>query len=183
MLKSGLFGLFGALLLVLAPLRAAEVPPAPQVVPSLSGRSLTGRKAGTDALRGKVHLLVVGFDRGQGKDMREWAAEFRKAFSDESRADYFEIAALPSQYRLFRVFIEKGMVKGTPEAARSRIVTIFGADTVCKKLGITDRKQVHAFLLDREGRIVARGAGEYSADRFSPLKEAAEKLLAPGASS
>ena len=131
-------------------------------------------------MRGKVHLLVVGFDRGQGKDMREWAAEFHKAFPDESRADYFEIAALPSQYKLFRPFIEKGMVKGTPEAARSRIVMIFGADTVCKKLGISDRKQVHAFVLDRDGKIVARGAGAFTAERFVPLRQATERLLPRG---
>ena len=113
------------------------------VFPRFKGKDLTGRAVVTDQFRGKPWLIVVGFDRAHAKPTQAWAQQFKQAFPQEAQADYFEIAALPGALTLMRGFIDRNMVKGSPEVAWSRIMTVYAADSLCSKLRIKDRKLVY----------------------------------------
>jgi hypothetical protein len=141
------------------------------VFPRFKGKDLTGRAVATDQFRGKPWLIVVGFDRAHAKSMQAWAQQFKQAFPNEAQADYFEIAALPGALTLMRGFIDRNMVKGSPEVARSRIMTVYAADSLCSKLRIKDRKLVYAYVLDRDGKIVHEEVGDPSPESFGRVRE------------
>ncbi len=156
---------------------AAKDEAAAKSLPNFKGKLLSGGSFNTDRLRGKPHLLVVGFERVHSADMRAWAQVFKASFPDEAKADYFQIAALPSQIGLMRGFIDKQMVKNTPEVARGKIMTVYAADSLCKQLAIKDRKVVYVFVLDAAGTITHREQGPQSAEAFSRVRE---RLTAAG---
>lgn len=137
--------------------------------PRFKGRSLAGKQVTADQLRGKPHLVVVGFERAHAKALRGWAQGFR-ARLPEAAADYLEIAVMPGKLSFMRGFIEGQMKKDVPSTERGRILTCFAADSLCRELSIKDRKKVYVYLLDAEGRILDTAAGEpdpAALDRFS----------------
>lgn len=164
-----------ALLLLASVAGAADLG---SVFPTFKGKDLTGRSVMTDQFRGKAWLIVVGFDRAHAKPMEAWAKQFKQAFPNEAQADYFEIAALPGALTLMRGFIDRNMVKGTPEVARTRIMTVYAADSLCGKLRIKDRKLVYAYVLDHDGKIAHQEIGEPSSESIGRVRQQVARLIA-----
>lgn len=132
--------------------------------PTLKGRTLAGTDRSTEGLRGKPHLVVIGFDRGHGRTLRRWAEGFREAHLDPERADYLEIAAISGVPSFIRGYITKQMTRDVPDAERGKVLVTFSADELCKKLEIKDRKQVQVYLLNSQGTIVDRAQGEFNGE-------------------
>lgn len=136
----------------------------PEVFPAIKGRTLAGDERSTETLRGKPHLVAVGFDRGHGPVLRRWAEGFRTAHPQPERADYLEIAAMDGVPSFLRGYITKQMTKDVPPSERGRIMVTFSADDLCRKLEIKNRKPVYVYLLNRDGAIIDRAQGEYDAE-------------------
>lgn len=162
------------LLLVLAG-AALAAPPAEGIFPVFRGKDLLGRAVSTESFRGKAWLVVIGFERAHAPAMEAWARALRAAQPDTRLADYFEIAALPGALAPLRGTIDGRMARGTPEQARGNIMTVYAADSLCRHLRLRDRKQVHVFVLDADGRITHRAAGEPAG---APLEEVLRAVAA-----
>lgn len=166
-----------ALILLLAgALWAAGAPG--DAFPQMKGRDLTGARVTTALFRGKAWLVIVGFERNQSEQMELWAKNFRAVFPDKSRADAYEIAALPGSLSFMRGVIDGKMRKGSPEGTRDRIMTVYAADAVSRVLGIRNRKEVHVFLVDPAGNIAQREAGAPTPEVFARVQAVASRLLA-----
>ncbi len=166
-----------ALILLLAgALWAAGSPGDP--FPQLKGRDLTSARVTTALFRGKAWLVIVGFERSHLEQMELWAKNFRAAFPDQSRADSYEIAAMPGSLSFMRGFIDGKMRKGAPEGTRDRITTVYAADAVSRVLGIRNRKEVHVFLVDPAGNIAQREAGAPAPEVFARIQAVTSRLLA-----
>jgi hypothetical protein len=165
------------LALLLLCLAAMAATGAEAVFPRFNGKDLTGQKVATDRFRGKPWLIVVGFERAHARSMEQWAVEFKKLFPDETRADYYEIAAMPGNLSLMRGYIDGQMVKGTPKLARSHIMTVYAANALSKALEIKDRKVVHVFVLDSAGRIAARESGSLQPESLARVRTMISGLL------
>lgn len=164
-------------LLAGATLASAVLAGEPAVFPTFKGKDLLGKPVSTDSFRGKPHLILVGFEKEHGKIITEWSAAFKQAFPDEKKADLFAIVALEGSYVPFRGMINKSMAKGKPEPVKRRIMAVYAADSVCKKLEIEDRSEVHVYVLDAEGRIVYQDAGKPDPAPVERMRTAIEEAL------
>ncbi len=170
--------LLAALLVLSAALAPTVQAQGDAVFPVFKGKNLKDERVSTDAFRGKAWLIMVGFDRGQAGALREWAVQFRQAFPDEAKADYYQIAAMPGNLGFMRGFIHGQMKKGAPEIARGHIMAVYAADALCKQLDIKNRKLIHLFVLDAEGRITHRETGNYDPTSFERIRGKLQGLVA-----
>jgi hypothetical protein len=151
-------------LLMLLSAAIGAVAAEPEFFPAIKGRTLAGDERSTDALRGKPHLVAVGFARAHAPVLRRWAEGFRAAYPQPERADYLEIAAMDGVPSFLRAYITKQMTKDVPPAERGRLLVTFATDDLCRKLEIKNRKSVYVYLLNREGTIIERAQGDYDAE-------------------
>lgn len=154
------------LLVLLTILSAAigAVAAEPELFPAIKGRTLAGDERSTETLRGKPHLVAVGFARAHAPVLRRWAEGFRAAYPQPERADYLEIAAMDGVPSFLRGYVTKQMTKDVPPAERGRLLVTFATDDLCRKLEIKNRKPVYVYLLDRDGAIIDRAQGDYDAE-------------------
>ena len=75
-----------------------------------------------------------------------------------------------------RMFINEGMRAGIPDqTSRERTVTLYikTADFM-RATAISDKQDVHILVVDRQGHIIWRSTGEYTAEKGQTLLDAIE---------
>ena len=121
-----------------------------ETLPPLEGDFLTKTKARLpDAAAGKVALVSLGFTYDSRFAVEEWSNRFRETFADEPRVTFFEVPMLGRMARLGRVFIDRGMRSGTPEAFHGNVITVYGGSVGDwkKRMGFTDATKNAAYLI------------------------------------
>ena len=175
-------GLLAAVLSI--PVRADEVTRlvVEQVMPPLEGDFLTKTKARLpDAAAGRVALVALGFTYDSRFAVEEWSKRFRETFAGEPRVTFFEVPMLGRMARLGRVFIDRGMRSGTPEAFHGNVITVYGGSVGDwkKRMGFTDAAKDAAYLilLGPDGTVHWLHTGTPADAPFEALVAAARELL------
>jgi hypothetical protein len=141
------------------PSLALAAPKPGEPLPRFTGEDLLGRTHTSQEYVGQPTLLIAITDKNAGDEMRHW---FETADSRISKP--FQHESIISLHLPFFVGIN---------AARSRVKdkvprpswddTLFDRDgTLAKTLGLKPSKQPYVFVLDENGRVLARANGSAS---------------------
>jgi len=154
-----------------------------QVMPPLEGDFLTKTKARLpDAAAGQVALVALGFTYDSRFAVEEWSKRFRETFADDPRVTFFEVPMLGRMARLGRVFIDRGMRNGTPEAFHGNVITVYGGSVGDwkKRMGFTDAAKDAAYLilLGPDGIVRWLHTGVPADAPFEALVAATREILA-----
>lgn len=122
---------------------------------------------------GDLNLVFIAFQQHQQTMIDTWIP-----FAQEMEATfpgfiYYELPTIYEMPAFSRTFINEGMRAGIPnQTARERTVTLYIDKQAFKSaLDIPDERNVYALLVDRDGNILWRTAGEYTEDKAGELIE------------
>jgi hypothetical protein len=149
-------------------------------VPKLRGETLDGKSIVLpDDAAGKVMLLVLGASKKGGEQTGPWRDHFAADFGKNPHAVYYVAALLQRVPAPFRGAIRAGMRSGTPEAARSHVLTSASDEDIWKKyLGMSNDNLPALLLLDESGHVLWRHVGVFDPGEYEKLKKAAGAALA-----
>lgn len=147
--------------------------------PKLRGQTLDGKTIVLpNAAAGKVTLLVIGASKKGGERTGPWKDHFVADFGSNPHATYYVAALLQNVPSPFRGVIRSGMRGGTPEAARSHVLTSASDEAAWKQyLDMRDDSLPSVLLLDESGHFRWSYNGAFDADRYQSLKTAASAAL------
>lgn len=122
--------------------------------------------------QGVYNLVIIPFQQRQQEDVNTWipaAQELERKYPD---LVYYELPTIYELPALSRTFINEGMRAGIPDQlSRERTVTFYLDKSVFKDaLGITTEQNIQIFLVDREGNILWREEGLFTADKNQSLQ-------------
>jgi len=150
---------------------AASELAAGQNLPELRGEYLSGRKAilPGDA-SGRVALLLFGFTYQSRFAVEAWTKRFRQDFDANPQVTFYEIPMIGGMARLGKWFIDSGMRRGTPQADRENVITVYGGTDPWKQsLGVKAEDSAYLVLVDQNGKIAWRHAGPFEEAFYQAL--------------
>ena len=176
---------WGALGLILVFLNALAETPVSEIavgdqLPSLRGEFLTGRTAVLpQAASGRVALLMLGFTYDSRFSVEAWEKRFRQDFGSEPRVTFFEIPMIGGLATLGKWFIDSGMRRETPKADQENLITVYGGtDSWKQRVGFHDPRIAYLLLIDQNGKVVWRYAGNIDEEPYRALSSQLVRLLA-----
>ncbi|MBN1148463.1 MAG: hypothetical protein JXA78_14480 [Anaerolineales bacterium] len=120
---------------------------------------------------GELNLVIVPFQQYQQVTVNTWIP-----FAQETEATfpgfmYYELPTIYQMPAVARTFVNEGMRAGIPnQTARQRTVTLYiDKDEFKSALDIPNEDDIYLFLVDRQGDILWRTSGEYSAEKAEEL--------------
>jgi hypothetical protein len=143
--------------------------------PTISGENLTGEAFILPAdFEGKHNLVIVPFDEAQQVSAAAWlplAQELAAAHPDFA---YYNLPVFPAMAAPLRAIIRTGM-SFTIGDARLRELTITAflddRDAFLAALNIPNTDAMQVFLLNEDGEVIWRGAGEFDDAQGEALRE------------
>jgi len=76
-------------------------------------------------------------------------------------------------------FIDSGMRRGTPKADQENVITVYGGTDAWKqRVGFHDPRVAYLLLIDQNGKVVWRYAGNIEEEPYHTLSSQLVKLLA-----
>lgn len=147
--------------------------------PIVEARDLEGRRYRVpDDLPVGRRLLVLPFRREQQIVVEGWKAAIDDLADTYPDLTVWEMPALSRGYSVVRPYIDGGMRAGIPDldVRRHTITAYTDLNALSRLLGIEGRDTVHVFLLDSDGRIVWRDAGEVDEAKLRLLAEAMAEI-------
>ena len=176
---------WGALGLIVVFLNALAATPVTEIavgdqLPPIRGEFLTGRIAVLPQVAsGRAALLMLGFTYDSRFSVEAWAKRFRKDFGSEPRVTFFEIPMIGGLATLGKWFIDSGMRRGTPKADQENVITVYGGtDSWKQRVGFHDPRVAYLLLIDQNGKVVWRYAGNIDEEPYRALSSQLVKLLA-----
>ena len=123
---------------------------------------------------GDLNLVIVPFQQYQQFTVNTWipfAQETEKGFPGFM---YYELPTIYEMPAVARTFVNEGMRAGIPDqTARQRTVTLYLDKAEFKSaLDIPNEDDIYLFLVDRQGNILWRTSGEYTAEKADGLLQA-----------
>jgi hypothetical protein len=159
-----------------------EIPPVRvgDLLPTVTGEFLTGRKAALpSAAAGRVAMVALGFSYDSRFPVEQWSKRFRAEFSREPRVTFYEVPMIGGMGRLGRVFIDRGMRKGTPKELHENVITVYGGVGPWKeRMAVSNDKWAYVMLLDSKGVVRWLHAGLFDEVQFREMSALARKLVA-----
>ena len=141
--------------------------------PVVETRNLEGRKFRLpNDFEGDLNLVILAFQRWHQDIIDVWVPHLDALAERHKGLRIYELPTLANRYRLMQRFIDGGMAAGiASQAARERTLTIYtDKSRFLAPLGVTDESTIHLLLVDRQGRILWRGSGEYSPTALASLE-------------
>lgn len=154
---------------------AAESSPAVEgTFPPLTATNLEGTTLSLPGdFAGERNLLLIAFQREQQKNVDTWLRQMKR-FESSPGFRYYELPTIDKLNPLVRWFINGGMRRGIPDRdARARTITLYIDKPPFREvLRIPDEKQICAVLIDRNGRVLWRAAGDFDEAKGASLQDA-----------
>ena len=157
----------------------------PESFPDVAGRTLLGVDARLPAdLPADRTLVVVAFQRWHQARVDRWIARAVAAGvpptprgeDEPMHLAVVELPVLSSQWRPVRRFIDGGMTSGIgdPDVLARTITVYTDAGAFRRSLGIPDNEDVWAYVVTRDGAILACSHGEPDDAAWSDIGTALE---------
>lgn len=141
-------------------------------LPAIEVADLEGREYMLPGdLPARYNLLALGFAHEQKEDLKAWIEALKQATADCTDCALFKMPVIDGANAALRTIIRNGMRSGTPEGRdRQRTLTLF-ADLAgfLASMQIPDASQVRVMLLDKDGRVLAATAGNYTEEKIAVL--------------
>ena len=140
--------------------------------PQVSGSNLEGRHYELPGdFEGEVNLLFLPFLRQHQDVVDTWAPFTQQLLAQTPGLRYYELPTLPRMNMLYRKGLDFGMKMGIPDsAAREATITLYlDKDAYRQALAIADETDVVVLLVDRQGQILWREKGAFSAAKGEAL--------------
>jgi hypothetical protein len=155
-------------LLLLAGFTASPV--LAQSIPSVTAYDLNKKKiVWPDALAAQRTVMIIAFTRSQQAQVDGWVNGLN--LKAPGAPAWFEVPLINDPGSVARWFIDNGMRSGIRDAsARARVVTVYGNKAaMMKTMGLAGEDRVHAIVVDRRGKIMARASGAFSESGAAPI--------------
>lgn len=145
-----------------------------EAFPTLTGATLDGLPLTVpDDLVGQVGLLIMADNYAARFQVTEWADYVMSHVGDHPGFAYYQVALISGIGTVMRRVIDAAMVRGTPPAVQSHVLTVYGdLRAVRGQLEMTGAPQAYLVLLGRTGRIAWRTEGALTKAHRHALDEA-----------
>lgn len=134
--------------------------------PAISGENLSGQSFNLPGdFLGETNLVLVPFDEAQQVTAQSWLPFSRDLASRAPGFRAYNVPVFPAMAAPMRAIIRTGMNISIPDAdLRAATITVFldDRDAFLAALNIPNVEAMPVFLLNAEGRVMWRGAGEYT---------------------
>lgn len=145
--------------------------------PSVSGFNLDRKELEFPRdFAGKLNIVFVAFQQRHQTIINTWVPFAQDAELSYPGIIYYELPTIDEMSSMSRMFINEGMRAGIPDqTSRERTVTLYikTADFM-RATAISDKQDVHILLVDRQGHIIWRSTGEYTAEKGQTLLDVIE---------
>jgi hypothetical protein len=142
--------------------------------PAISGQSLAGDTLNLpEDFMGNTNLVLAPFDEAQQVTAQSWLPLARELGSRAAGFRAYNVPVFPAMAAPMRVIIRTGMNLSIPDAdLRDATITVFldDRDAFLAALNIPNTEAMPVFLLDGKGRVLWRGAGEYTAAQADAVR-------------
>lgn len=142
--------------------------------PEMEGINLEGKILKVpEHFSGNTNLVIAAYLREQQVDVDTWVAKldkFNEIFPD---LKFYELPIIDKSSTIFRFYVNNGMRRGITDSEKRRLVITVYTD-VKQFLQLTEMKtvdEIAVFLLDSNGKIIAKTAGKYSEDKLKELQK------------
>lgn len=137
--------------------------PAPDVrFPTLVTDDLNGqRQELPHGLPGELKLFVVAYRMEHQRDVDPWITAALRLEQRHAAFRVYELPTLSQRWASAKQWIDDGMRSGIPDrAARARTLTLYlDTEAFNRALALTTQRDIHALLVDADGRVVWRRTG------------------------
>lgn len=144
--------------------------------PVISGQNLPGETLTLPAdFAGDAVLVIVPFDEDQQTRALKWLPFARDLAAEQPGFSYYDVPVFPEMSAAVRTFVRAGMLIAIPDAdlrARTILVFLDDRDSFLAALDIPNTDELAAFLLNRSGEILWRGAGDFTDVQGDELRAA-----------
>lgn len=150
-----------------------------EVFPVLNGSNLEGKKYEIPkSLEGKYNIVFIAFKREHQILINSWIPLTKSIIKKYPESKYYEIPFLNEGYQLFRGIIDGGMRSGIKDKKdREATITVYDSKTkFMESLDIKDDKNIHVFVLNKQGNILWRAIGAVNENDKKELNNLFEKL-------
>jgi hypothetical protein len=126
---------------------------------------------------GDLNLVIVPFQQHQQFTVNTWIPYLQEIESANPGFMYYELPTISAMPALSRTFINEGMRAGIPDqTARQRTITLYIDKGGFKSaLDIPHENDIFLFLVDRQGDILWRSSGEYTAAKAAELLQTVQE--------
>jgi hypothetical protein len=141
--------------------------------PEVSGWNLERRQFEFPGdFAGKFNLVFIPFLRIHQDDVDTWIPTVQKIEADIPGFIYYEMPTLTTMSALSRTFLNEGMRAGIPDStSRQRTITLYlDKENFRFALNIPSENDIHLLLMDSQGLILWRIAGEYTQEKAASLR-------------
>ncbi len=173
-MKTVLTALCVAALAALAP-AAGAAPADGSPIPAFEATSLKGAKVTQRQLLGQPTVLIVTPSKGAAADTRMWAKALRESL-DPKAIRVRDVLAIDLPFFMSEADAI-GRAKEKIPARYHDQTWLLGEPTLEKAFGIpTDSRKAFVFVLDAQGKVLARVSGEPTKQRVDEIGAAVRKV-------
>jgi hypothetical protein len=125
-------------------------------------------------LPGGPHVIVMAFHRWQQTLVDAWRTPLEQLAQEHPGMEIWEVPSISKGYRVFRSGIDGGMRAAIPDPdiRRHTLTTYPDISALARALELGPLDTVYVFLVDCEGNILWRAAGEPSEEKLRLLEAA-----------
>lgn len=141
--------------------------------PALKVRDLEGvEHVIPHGLTGGPHVIVVAFHQWQQILVDRWVPGLHALAERHPGLEVWEVPSISTGYRLFRGYIDGGMRAGIPDpdTRRHTLTAYTDLRELASELEIESLDTIRVFLVDCEGTVLWRAAGEPSDASFDEIE-------------
>lgn len=142
--------------------------------PQMKGINLKGEIINIpEYFSGKHNLIIVAYVRDQQADVDTWIEKLDQINEIFPDLKFYELPIIDKSSPLFRFYVNNGMRRGVTNPERRKVVITVYTD-VKEFLQITKLQtieEIAVFILDPNGKIMAKTSGKYSEDQVQKLKK------------
>ena len=140
--------------------------------PGVTGSNLQRQKLKLPQdFQGELNLVLIAFQQWQQTQVDTWIPFARQLEETHSAVRYYELPTIQRLNVLARTFINEGMRAGIPDpVARERTITLYlDKKTFREALQLSREDDIYVLLLDRQGQVLWRAEGAFTADKGDSL--------------
>jgi len=134
--------------------------------PTVTGSNLQREKLNLPQdFEGELNLVLIAFQQWQQSQVDTWLPFARQLEETHAGVRYYELPTIQRLNALARTFINEGMRAGIPDpVARERTITLYLDKRAFQEaLQLPGEEDIHVLLLDRQGRVLWRAEGPFTA--------------------
>jgi hypothetical protein len=146
--------------------------------PGVTGTNLNGIEMTLpDAFTETLNFVVVSFDEGQLGRAQTWLPIAQEIAADTPGFAYYSVPAMPDMAPAMRALISGGLVLLVNDSAMRDVTVVLylqDIDAFTAALDLPDRDSIVALLLNADGEVLWRAAGDYTPAAGDSLRTALE---------